>query len=559
MKSRKIEARERDEVREQFNKMRDIARADRALYNTRYSQTGFYDKRAKEENARIFYKQGIFMKDFRDEYPNSAAFSSYFPNYQMMGYEQLRTYFTWRTHVRCGNVADTSLSYVFLYVYELLNNIGVDTPEEGLEKLMFFWNAFRSYDQTIDKYVINWLKDYHIYYPLPWTFKEFIVRNGLGTHYPKLMAPNDHFDALCSLSKYDIRKSRFYNDDTVNLIRDCFEYILGKLEEALQAKNLCLEQFLLQPTRNMTPWAPFKDALFHQETWQTDRQVVFNEREIYTCHRNAWMFRSTIPTESGKQMMGYVLKQMESVLRKALNYKYKLSANYNAIGSPVTELLHQAEISLEKLVTNATMDFYREATKTVVRINPETLTKIRQEALITQEKLIVPENSIANDMEGKREPAAAPVNQMVSTDQAAEAPFLSVSGNGQYEWIQESFSVNTEAASIPETSAEALPSPWEELLQALNSVERQALAILWEHQPLETGASQSGETPETAVMQFAHQQNIMPEILIDGINEKSIDIAGDNLFDEEFIFYEDYTEHVKGMVERIWQHKYPQE
>lgn len=44
------------------------------------------------------------MEDFEDDYDGDAPFSMYYPCYQMMGYEQLRTYFSWRSKVRKGFV-----------------------------------------------------------------------------------------------------------------------------------------------------------------------------------------------------------------------------------------------------------------------------------------------------------------------------------------------------------------------------------------------------------------------------------------------------------------------
>lgn len=95
------------------------------------------------------------MKDFEDDYEEAVAYKEYFPYYQMMGYRQLRTYFTWRARVRKGEVEKTSLSYAFLYLYELLNNIGVSDPQEGLDKLLFFWQEFRVFQPEIDKYVLR--------------------------------------------------------------------------------------------------------------------------------------------------------------------------------------------------------------------------------------------------------------------------------------------------------------------------------------------------------------------------------------------------------------------
>ena len=168
----KIEEPEKDGIRELFGQMRDIARKHRSTYD--FSR--FFDRRVQNDNAIIFYQQGLFMKDFSDDFAGNTQFSQYFPYYQMMGYEQLRTYFTWRTQVRQGNVADTSLSYAFLYIYELLCNIGATDPQDGLCKLMFFWKAFSEHNKAINKYVLRWLKDYHIYYELPHSFKEFVEK-----------------------------------------------------------------------------------------------------------------------------------------------------------------------------------------------------------------------------------------------------------------------------------------------------------------------------------------------------------------------------------------------
>ena len=181
LKPQKVELREKDPVREKFDKMRDIARSYRMSV---YGSNRFYDARIRWEMARVFYKQGIFMQDFTDCFEEAEDFSSYFPNYQMMNYRQLRTYFTWRTRVRQGMVEKTSLSYVYLYLYELITNIGVESPLEGLEQLMWFWQEYRELDAAIDHHVPSWIKDYHIYYDLPHTFAEFVEGVGMQSFYP---------------------------------------------------------------------------------------------------------------------------------------------------------------------------------------------------------------------------------------------------------------------------------------------------------------------------------------------------------------------------------------
>lgn len=493
--SQKIEAPPKDEVRELFNKMRDIARKRRSYY---YNSSKFYDKRVQQENSRIFYEQGMFMKDFEDDYPKKVEYSSYFPYYQMMGYEQLRTYFTWRTKVRKGEVAGTSLSYAYLYLYELLCNIGVESPEDGLEKLLFFWREFRKTDRSIDKYVIKWLKDYHIYYELPESFLEFVVRNDLGKYYPEVRNSGDDFEVFCTISKYDIRKSAFYNEENKTLIQNCFYSIMDRIRTVLAKRQISLDEAIFQPVKNKTTWEPFKQALFWPWMPQRDRRMVLSEKEVYVCSQNHWTFSKVITTESGKQLVGYILKQMEAVLRKMKNYKYKLSADISMVHHTIMTFLEVEEIDLEKVVTDAVMEFYREVTKTVVIVNSESLKRIREEAWQTQEKLIVPEEEEV--------------------------------------WWESDIQIEGELRQeTEEKPALGEDDPWRKLRTTLSTVELEALRIL---------LNGTGN-----IKHFADQQGVMLEVLMDSINEKATDLVGDSLMDEEFILYEDYIEQVKEMVE----------
>ena len=82
--------------------------------------------------AELFYRQGLLMADFEDDCPYNGTFKSYFPTYNAMSDRQLRGYFTWRAQVRRGTVEETSTSFAFLYLYELICGIGVDDPLDGL-------------------------------------------------------------------------------------------------------------------------------------------------------------------------------------------------------------------------------------------------------------------------------------------------------------------------------------------------------------------------------------------------------------------------------------------
>ena len=72
----------------------------------------------------------------------------------------------------------------------------------------------------------------------------------------------------------------------------------------------------------------------------------------------------------------------------------KLKADAEILTHEAVQMLLNAGSSIEKLVTGTVTAVYREATKTVVKVDVGNLQKIREEAYITQEKLTVPEEEI---------------------------------------------------------------------------------------------------------------------------------------------------------------------
>ena len=537
LKTQKIEAPEKDEVRELFDRMRDVARSSR---NFVYGFSKFYNETVRQEKSRIFYKQGMFMKDFEDDYEEGVPYKEYFPCYQMMGYRQLRTYFTWRTQVRKGKVEKTSLSYCYLYLYELLSNIGISDPQEGLDKLIVFWREFRKYEPSIDKYVLRWLKDYHIYYDLSQPFSEFIRDKNLTEYYPDLAGSKDRFTLFCTLSNYDIRKSVFYTEDREAIVRSCFDFTLDRVAATFSKHGIDLESVIFFPTKSRAIWRPFQDALFYPWRQQRDRSVVLSSKEIYVCSQGQWTYQTALTAESGRKLVGYILKQMEAVLRQAVNYKYKITAGISTLHPMTVEKLEDTGISLEQSITDAVNEFYRETTKTVVTVDRENLAKIRQESLQTQEKLLVPEDGDASVMPlqsaqmtyvraGGIDTTHLPMPMLTTKSMVTEMPREIFQG------------VPQETLDLSVYAGSGKANPWKDFKFALTETEREALLLIL--------CGDNNTSEETNLKQFSDTHGIMLEVLADGINEKAVDIVGDSLLDEEFKVYDDYLDQVREALD----------
>ena len=124
-------------------------------------QDGFYRPRAE-----AFYEQAIFMKDYEDHYEFSGPFFHYYPTYQDMNTREMRGYFSWRTAFRQGRCDPAPLSFLFVYVYEIINGIGFDEPEEGFQILQTLKEAYGQKEPSLLRYLSAWMQDYVVYWNL---------------------------------------------------------------------------------------------------------------------------------------------------------------------------------------------------------------------------------------------------------------------------------------------------------------------------------------------------------------------------------------------------------
>ena len=497
-----------DPIREKFYEMRKLA----------------LERPFARNDSELFYRQARFMEDFTDDYDGDAKFNMYYPYYQHMGYDYLRTYFTWRTKVRQGEIKSISLSYIFLYIYELLSGIGVSDPTDGLDKLLVIWNTFSKEYPTIEKYLPKWLKDYHIYYELPNSFSEFVEKHSMQKYYSLTLLFDENVENKLELwngiSGYDVTKSKFYNDGNEKLLSDCFISVFSEIQNFCIERNTRFEDLLIYSVSRRSPWQPFKQAHFGSRVKQTDRELIISDFERYYCKHGQWTANLPIYYSSQKDFVGYVLKKTEACLRQAVKYKYKLVADIKPGSKPFRELQRPAakRVELDKVIEKAVADFHRNLTRTVVKVDHANLARIRIEALDTQEQLIVPEtkqgdgSSVLKQGDGSSVLLHPPVGHEVSiTPQASRQP--------------------EDEVKLTMSFADG----WKALKEALTDIERQALSIAFNE-----GAG---------VKAFADENGIMLEVLADGINEKAADFIGDSILeiDDEMILYDEYRDNIVSL------------
>ncbi|WP_405113420.1 TerB N-terminal domain-containing protein [Paenibacillus sp. FSL K6-1217] len=151
-----------------------------------------------------------------------VPFKSYWPTYGHMTGAQSRWYFFWRDEVRQGRYPKTDLSYIFLHIYELINGVGWDEPQEGCRQLSLLWEAYRDSYKRLDQYLSGWIADFSFVHKLDIPLSEIVARSrGLAGDLAELelvrclsTAPEQlSIEVLSVMSDYDISKSKFYTGE----------------------------------------------------------------------------------------------------------------------------------------------------------------------------------------------------------------------------------------------------------------------------------------------------------------------------------------------------------
>lgn len=463
---------------ERIRQMRDLARTPEAR---------------TWSDPRLFVEQGRLMADYEDDCPCATEYHSYYPTYDTMSNEQLRGYFTWRTHVRHGQVEDAGATFASVYLYELINGIGVTPGEQGFYAMERFWQSYRELDGTLDSYVRQWLVDYAVVHDLdpalvaPYVNAAHDHAVGVleraekrvldatpvakGRHRDAQPAPDpafdkELFDALDALSTYRPKASRLYKDNPDELRAVCCAVFarLAAYYRSSRTQNLVASFF---GTRREMVHLMFATAVHYPGARHADATYELSEGCRYECRGGLWYCSSLHDGGCKSPKLGQALRATDRILREALGYPHPLKEH----GEPKY---------LVSLIRREVDDYlaWKEAHAPVrVEIDLSKLEGIRAAAAETRESLLV-------DEEREEEP----VPEAVAPPAPEPAPVAAM------------------PAPAPEPTSAASDSP-------LSSEEQAFLQAL-----LDGGPAPSGST----------------DLLVDAINEKLFDLLGDTAleFDE---------------------------
>ena len=277
--------------------------------------------------ARQFKKQARLLAPLSDAYGEMAPYASKTPVYAEMTPQMLRTYLTWRTRLRTGNLRKTDTSYALLYCYELLCGI----EKEPLPKLCAFLRAYAPLDRAVEKKLPAWLLDYYVTQPQAPDddFPALLRRCGLECYFPALFlfGPGPQLPLFRQFASYNLAKSRFYRTEHDALFLDCFKQVLAAAEEFYHVAHMELRRAFLEPPRHGEGWQPFQGTPVSIPTSKQPRAVAF-AGEKYAYDGRAWRCaaRTELSPFAGP-LAGFLIKRMEMRLRQAARFPYPLTAD----------------------------------------------------------------------------------------------------------------------------------------------------------------------------------------------------------------------------------------
>ncbi len=506
--------------------------------------------------AELFYRQGLLMADFEDDCPYNGTFKSYFPTYNAMSDRQLRGYFTWRAQVRRGTVEETSTSFAFLYLYELICGIGVDNPRDGYDKIKAFWDAYRAFEPGIDRFARVWLQDYAVFHKLDPKLlrdsKTVMFDNALielrraardlvpapapsgqtlkrrKTSEPTLPLPPDEaheerlMAAIDALSTYNLNNSRLDRSHHRDLRHvACAVYVrMARYYDTHRKTGIVASLF---GEETAMPYTMFASAVFFAPERHEDCEYRLDPIHIYRCQNGFWECMRIHGSRQKSSKLGEMMRACDQRLRLALDPGHPLKEE------KVPKYL--AKIIDDEITAWLSWDAAHQPVK--IDIDLSQLGHIRSAAAQTREALLIDEereDGTLADAEAavaerrEAEPVADTIAEPVATtmqqDEASE-PTISTEQFGVVAPL-------LAPAPTPAGTASALDPAADAYLRAL----------------LEQNAGQTA----SAVAQSGKSE----DMLVDSINEALFDLVGDTVIEFGSAgpqIIEDYEADVRGYLD----------
>lgn len=511
--------------------------------------------------AELFYRQGLLMADFEDDCPYNGTFKSYFPTYNAMSDRQLRGYFTWRAQVRRGTVEETSTSFAFLYLYELICGIGVDNPLDGFNKIKAFWDVYRAFEPSIDRFARVWLQDYAVFHGLDPKLlrdsKTVMFDNALielrraardlvpapapsgqtpkrrKNSEPTLPLPPDEvreerlMAAINALSTYNLNNSRLDRSHHRDLRHvACAVYVRMARYYDTHRKTSIVASLFGEETA--MPYTMFASAVFFAPNRHEDCEYRLDPIHIYRCQNGFWECMRIHGSRQKSSKLGEMMRACDQRLRSALDPGHPLKEE--KVPKYLTKIID------DEIVAWLSWDAAHQPVK--IDIDLSQLGHIRSAAAQTREALLIDEEREDGAPVEVEATLIEQPNTESAPDMTAEPGEMTIQQDEPDEPTVSTEEFGVVAPLLASAPAPVTPAP----IEAANKLAPAADAFL--RALLEQNAAQA-----TSAVAHSGQSE---DMLVDSINEALFDLVGDTVIEFGAAgpqIIEDYEADVRGYLD----------
>ncbi len=518
-------------------------------------------KRGHMDKQQAFYEQARFMEHFEDDYKANYLYTTdfiFFPTYDQFNTMQLRQYFTWRKEFRQGKRDFAPRAFIFLYIYELLHNIGVKDAYEGLQKLLEIDDVYKDSETHTSFYLTTWIRDYIIYHNLPKELGKKYFNETFDEAYTMFVECQKRSDAevvqaLTELAGFNIMASKTYKKHAeavtqiaANVIRDVATYYETHGKYTMGQKYFGVGGTELFPL--------FDRAVFYDYKHYAEYRYAISDIQAYTYINNCWRRECAYSTIAKSVDLGNLLRTLENELRVHFGI-VPLLKEVKTLKTFKKFIAQEIEAYAERKRQEARQKAVEEARAKQPKLDLSKLAGIRAAAEGTRDRLLTEEERgtsvAAEDTNLAMMSTISRTKEKVNIEMQKQSHEI-VGGVIVTSLFDDEGNI-TSYGSGSDASSKATKTAVEDISPAFDYDN----IVRPEVQSTPIGLTAQEQHFMELVLQgedaagYARSERLMLSVLIDSINEKFYEEIGDCVLDFDGmkpILIEDYEEDVKELL-----------
>lgn len=470
-----------------------------------------------DEQGENFYRQGQLVADYEDDYDQLYELRRYYPDYHAMNVHQLRTYFTWRTQLRKGHFTVSSTSYAYVYLYELLNNIGVQNPDEGYAKLREFAERYaKNYGERMQDYLHQWLQDYVLYYGLDRQKANQMFADKLAADrdYHILLHPADY--SATEVTNVFLNHCTYFSncrlykkapEQWAKVVKTVWQVVLERQPQAFTE---------LIATRTLSTKYFFAGAVFAFHRQPKLKEYPIDSERKYHLSARQYSCQAWYPRKDQAKQLNTFFHELDRLARQEFHLGH-----------------HLKERKMDERILQTILDGLRiyqqqraAAQRPQVNLNLQNLERIRTDASLTRESLLTDEEK-QDDHSALSKEKETQITSSGTLEKPSEKPEKKqTAGLSPVTPVEPSEDQECDDDSVP-------------VHADLTANEQFLLVALLNQQPYE---------------EYLKKHHLMVSILVDAINDKLFDYIGDAVIEfneqDQPVIIEDYQPDLEELIKK---------